>query len=190
MANRIATNQGSFRRSRGGVRRATNWIASADPTAPTAIAAATAILHQSFTGVQLAGLAPAGGTIVRTRGTLWCRSDQVTASEDPIGAFGMMIVKDTARAIGITALPKPATDSPDDDFFLWTPWQASLTFVQQDATGVQIFDRMRRFDFDSKAQRKFTTDDALVVTMENISASAGAAFYTLFRILIKPGASA
>ncbi len=184
MADRIRRN---FRSS--GVRRATKWLGGADPTAKTTLAAATAVLAQSFTSAQIDVLAPAGGTIVRTRGILWVASDQVVSSEEPIGALGMMVVRDQARIAGVGSIPTPVTESPDDGFFLHQWMFGGIMFAQQDATGVNIWNGWHRYDFDSKAQRKFTGDDAIVVTLENSSASHGLAFLLAFRMLVKPGVS-
>ena len=172
-----------------GPKRATTWAAGADVVGVIALAANTKALIQSLTATVIGAVAPAGGTIVRTRGTLWVASDQATAPEEPIGALGMMVVTDTARAVGVTAVPTPVTDSFDDRFFLWQSWQAGIMFVQQDATGVQIWNGWTRYDFDSKAQRKFTNTDAIVVTMENSHASDAVEFQLQFRMLLKPGVS-
>ena len=170
--------------------RPSKWLASADVTTTTALPSNSVLLHQSFAAAAIQAVAPAGGTIVRTRGVLWIRADQQTAFEDPVGALGFMVVRDSARAIGITAVPTPVTDSPDDAFFVHQWWNASMGFNQVDATGVQIWLPMNRYVFDSKAQRKFTGDDAIVVTLENSNAADGARLQLSFRMLIKPGASA
>ena len=183
-------NRSSFRSTRSGIVRPTKWVASADSTAVTGLSASSVLLDQSFTSVQLTAVAQAGGTVVRTRGILWVKSDQATATEAPIGALGMMVVRDAARAIGVTAVPTPVTDSADDGFFVHQFWQGGIDFNQVDASGVQIWNGWHRFDFDSKAQRRFNADDAIVVTMENSAAAHGCAFILNFRMLLKPGTSA
>ncbi len=92
----------SFRRS-GAPRRSTEWIASAVITGSSSLAAATAVLDQSINIAEQS-------TIVRTRGSLFVKSDQVAANEQPFGALGMAVVTDQANAIGITAMPTPTTD--------------------------------------------------------------------------------
>ncbi len=185
---RIATNRSSFR-SRSGIKRATKWIASADVTVVKGLAANTIVLDQSFTSAQLTAVAQAGGTIVRTRGFIWCKSDQLSATEMPIGAMGIVVVREAARVIGVSAVPSPVTDSADDGWFVHQFWQAGIDFVQQDATGVQMGNYWTRFEFDSKAQRKFNADDAIVVVIENSAAAHGLAYAINFRMLVKPGAS-
>ena len=57
-------------------------------------------------------------TIVRTRLLIGFASDQFSAAENPEGVLSMGIVKDTATAIGITAVPTPITEV-DNDFFVY-----------------------------------------------------------------------
>ncbi len=188
MARNTVRNRVPF--ARGGVKRAMKWISSADVTDKVGLAAASSVLSQSFTAAQLQAVAQAGGTIVRTRGSLWVQSDQVTATEEPVGAMGMMIVREQARVAGITAIPTPVTESFDDGFFVHQWFQAGVMFVQLDATGFQFNGTLwQRYDFDSKAQRKFTADSAIVVTVENSSAADGMDFMLQFRILLMPGLS-
>ncbi len=156
-------------------RRKTFWIGSADSTAGQTLAAATAVLDQSTTWSD--DLGPA--TVVRTRGELYVRSD-VSTTEDAFGAMGMAVVKTTAAAIGITAIPTPITDEGDEGFFVWVPWTSSqIVGTTQGPVRANIF------KFDSKAQRKIVGGDTLVVTLENASAAHGMVFINKFRILIK-----
>jgi len=69
MARRVVR---SFRR---GPRKATDWSASAVITAELNVPAASAVLDESFT--PIAG----GETLIRTRGMLGFRTDQVSADE-------------------------------------------------------------------------------------------------------------
>ncbi len=64
---------GRFQR---GPRRSTDWSASAALTAAVVVPAGAAILLEAF--VPIVG----GETIIRTRGFLGWKSDQVAASED------------------------------------------------------------------------------------------------------------
>ncbi len=167
-----------------GPRRQTNWLASADVTVITGLAGNAAVIDQAFSAAQIGVIGPL--TITRTRGTLWVSSDQATADETPFGALGMMVVREQANAAGVASVPTPITEEFDDGFFVHQFWLAGLRFTQQDATGVQIDDqRFTRYDFDSKAQRKVTSDDAIVVTLENASASHGVVYVLKFRMLVK-----
>ena len=168
-------------------RRPTNWIASADISGFKTLGGASVVLDQSFSAAQISAIDAMGLTVVRTRGTLWVQSDQVVASEEPFGALGFMVVKDAARVAGVASLPTPITEEFDDGFFVHQFWQAGLTFVQQDASGVTIGNYWSRYDFDSKAMRKITEDDSMVVTLENASADDALNYILKFRMLVKAG---
>ena len=162
--------RGGFR----GPRRATDWIASSVETAFTALAGSTAFFDQLFSISEPA-------TVVRTRGSIWVKSDQHVADEYPFGALGMAVVTDQAAAIGVTALPTPITDQGSDSFFLWQPWAGGV----EAATSVGFDGAMlREYKFDSKAMRKIEDSDNIVVTMEN-SSTVGVDYLLLFRMLIK-----
>ena len=181
---RTRTNRVSFA-PRSGVKRATKWLGSATITDKTNLTAATAILDQAFTSAQIDVLAAAGGTIIRTRGSLWVAPDTQAAVEQPFGALGMMVVREQARVAGVASIPTPVTESPDDGFFVHQWWQAGIHF----GTAVAFTNLWSRYDFDSKAQRKFTGDDAIVVTLENGNATDAVDFILQFRMLIMPGSS-
>ena len=160
-------------------RRQTQWLASADISGATTLATGAAILDQSFTQAQIQALGPL--TIVRTRGEFWVTSDQASANETPFGAVGFMIVREQARAAGIASLPTPITEEFDDGFFVH---QFFLSGVEA-FSGVGFdMQRFTRYSFDSKAQRKVSADDSIVVTVENASA-VGLIYVLKFRMLVK-----
>ena len=113
---------------------------------------------------------------------LWVKSDQVAATEEPFGAMGMMVVRDQAATAGVGSLPTPIAEEFDDGFFVHQFWQAGMTF--QSGVGFQS-PSWTTYPFDSKAQRKVTADDAIVVTLENAAASHGVRFILKFRMLVK-----
>ena len=160
--------------TRGPIRQ-TQWIASAANTAVTALAAATSLLDQS--------LVPADQpeTIVRVRGRLTIMSDQNVASENPFGAFGFNIVSAEALAAGAASIPAPYTNGGDDGWFVHQYFAAPLRFG--DATGFSNI--AQSFEFDSKAMRKLSPDDRMVVMIENASAVHGLQFLLDFRMLLK-----
>ena len=160
---------------RGGSRRATVWIASTVETALTTLAATASVLDQTFTFAE-------DGTIVRTRGTLFVRSDQIAATESVGGALGMAVVTDQAAAIGVTAVPTPITDQASDNWFLWLPW--AYSFVVTTAVGT-LGDSFARYDFDSKAMRKVNSGDSVAVVLENGFTTFGVEFFLTFRMLVK-----
>ena len=158
-----------------GPRRQTLWIGSADDTAFTGLAAATALLDQSFTGVQVSGFAPF--TVTRTVGLLAVRSDQEAALEAGMMALGCMVVREPARVIGVTAIPTPLAENLDDGWFVYQlgGWSGGAN------EGAPI----RTYAFDSKAQRKVSDGDALVWVVENQNAGFACDYQFRFRMLIK-----
>jgi len=156
-------------------RRATQWLQSAIDTGSTSLAAGAAVLDQSFAFGEKA-------TIVRTRGRLWVKSDQIASTEEPFGAIGLAVVTDQAFAIGVTAVPTPITDASSDNWFLWEPWQASMVAATQ--VGFSG-DSWTGYELDSKAMRKVDDGDTVVVVLENTSGAHGCEFIVTFRMLVK-----
>ena len=169
MANRVIS-----RTIRGRApRRSTQWIGSADDTAFDNLAGSTKQLDQSFAFAEPA-------TIVRTRGMLWIKSDQLAASEEPFGALGMMVASDEAVAAGAASLPGPFTEDFSDSWFVWLTWAAHQISVSSSPQAVQ----WGQFEIDSKAQRKVHDGDTVGVMIETGSAF-GCEFLMHFRMLVK-----
>ncbi len=179
MPNRIVRRSFGSSRVPASMRRKTVWGGSADVTTITTLAAATAVQNQTFSAVVLSDVQP--GTIVRTVGTLWVKTDQVAATEIPFGALGFAVVSDQAATAGVASVPTPITDETSDLFFVYRAWAASLLLA--DATGMNTY--VDRYDFDSRAQRKFQEGDAISVTLENASSVHAMGFVLKFRILFK-----
>ncbi len=167
----------SFSRGNRGQRRLTQWGATAPETTFTALAAATAVLDSTFT---VGSDSPE--TVVRIRGSFDVQSDQLAAQEEPFGAIGIAIVSDQAVAIGVTAIPTPYTDATSDLWMLHEFWSAPMTFGV-DARGIAKIDQL--VVLDSKAMRKITEDETLIIVVENGSATAGAEYRLDLRILAK-----
>ena len=178
MARRIVSTRRGVIQS--GSRRQTDWLSSADVTAQTSIAAGTSLLSQSFTQAQIQALGPV--TIVRTVGLFSVRTDQVANTEAPFGAFGFMVVREQARAIGAGSLPGADTSSFDDGWFGHGFWSAGIVVASSIGLDLQSWSH---FHFDYRGQRKVTPDDSIVVMVENGSATAGAEFLMQFRMLVK-----
>ncbi len=156
------------------VRRATQWLASADIGSAKALANDAAVLDQSFTSDQ-------PFTIVRTRGSIWISTDQSAAGESPFGALGFAVVSDQAAAIGVTAIPTPQTDMASDLFFVHALFAQSFLFATASGFESTGFERT---DFDSKAMRKVNENETIVVGVEN-AAAVGMNYILQFRMLIK-----
>ena len=177
---RLRSIPSGFRRG-GTPRRQTLWGSGQNTTTAVTVLAANSVqLDQALTEASLTEATP--GTIVRTRGSLWVQSDQSAAIEAPFGAMGFSVVKEQARAIGVTALPAPSANANTEDWFVHLNWAQSILF--KDASGVQV-NTFERYDFDSKAMRKILPGEAIVVMIDNRSVAFGAEYILSFRILFK-----
>ncbi len=168
---------------RGNKRRSTVWTASADVDAVSNLAAATKALHQSLPAATILAAIGFPCTVVRTRGSVWVRSDQIAGSEVPFGAVGMMVANQNALTAGAASLLGPITNEDSDNWFMHQFWFGGLVFAS--AIGLHGSDMWYRFDFDSKAQRKLEDGDGLATMIENGSATHGCTFLMKFRILFK-----
>ncbi len=166
MARSFRSNQSSFRGSRG-VRRETQWRGTVvSAVGPQIVAVSSKLLLGNITAAQFAGEVPL--TLVRTRGVFGFHSDQISASEDQVGAFGIAIVEEQARAAGVASLPGPQTNSAWDGWLYWHAIQDRLAV----ATAVGVADHFQTvIEIDSKAMRKINDNEALVLIAENASAS-------------------
>ena len=116
-------NRSTFRRQSGVVvPRETVWFEFGFVSSVLA-ASATAALVQTLNAAALA-LRPF--TIVRTRMNWFVHSDQTAASEGFIGNAGFCVISDQAAAVGVAAVPTPATDMGSDLWFLIDQWPASF----------------------------------------------------------------
>ena len=119
-------------------------------------------------------------TVIRTRLEIVWESDQSGAAEAPMGAFGMVVVKETASAIGITAVPTPLSES-DADYFVYQPMITSFDFVT--AAGFDP-NAGSHYTVDSKAMRKVGIDDDIVSVAEEGNGD-GALISVMGRFLVK-----
>ena len=178
MAFRKSANQASFHR---GVKRATDWQLATLSSGYVTVAANSKVLIASIGSSALAGISPA--TIVRTRGMLSVASDQSAAPEAQIGGFGVGFVNEVARALGVTALPGPVNEA------LWDGWFVHQFFQQRFEELSQVgFDTTGAIQYviDSKAMRKFESDEGLVFMVEN-NATTGFQVALQLRLLVKAG---
>ena len=163
-------------RGRPGPRRLTQWFRSADVSAYTTLAGATAVLDQSLAGI----VEPI--TAIRMRGQISVLSDQAAATERPFGAVGACVVSEQAFAIGVTAMPTPISDKDSDLWMMHQYYHAPVTFT--DGTGYRNISET--FFFDSKSMRKIPEGSRLVWVVENGSVSGVGILYLLqFAVLVK-----
>jgi len=139
------------------------WIGPADQ-GYIAIGSGAKVLISSFDPLISAMVKP---TIVRTRGVV-SYFPSFGASLSFAGAFGMAVVTDRAVAAGVVSLPDPVSDSGWDGWFVWRSFANRVEF--DTAAGVELAGR--DFEVDSKAMRKMTDDETLIM----IAASQSGAF--------------
>ena len=115
--------------------------------------------------MNAAALALRPFTVVRNRMLLWIQSDQTGATEFVQGAFGQIVVKETASAVGALAVPTPLAQT-DADWIVFQPFMNLFEFV----SGVGVFEHGGQgvaYVIDSKAMRKVGIDDDLITVAEN-----------------------
>ena len=162
-------------------KRQTEWSLCSVPTGYTSVPAGAKVILVLVPAVTLAADSPS--TIVRTRGLLSIESDQRAASESQIGAFGIGFVNVVAGALGITALPGPASECSWGGWFLhqFFSYRVSVT------TDIGVEPNFAHpIELDSKAMRKFTEDESLLLMIENFGATGFNAAVS-FRMLLKAG---
>ena len=125
--------------------------------------APTAVLALSLDSAFLA-LLPF--TIIRVRGVMHARSDQVAATETYGWDLGFAVVSEQAVAVGVSAVPTPLTDKGSDLFFVYEQLFGRLEESTGAGTGVPT-ETGRFKEFDSKAMRKVDEGQDMVVVMEN-----------------------
>ena len=143
-------------------------------------AASTAVLINSLNAVALA-LRPF--TVVRTRGILAYRSDQVGVSENYQAALAFSVVSQQALAIGITAVPTGFSILGSDLFWVHQMMAGRFEFIS--GVGVSSPNAMQVVEYDSKAMRRVDDDQALAFTLESSSLSLGINVFHAARMLIK-----
>ena len=119
-------------------------------------------------------------TILRTLGLLTVRSDQDASSEDQQGAFGMIVVSDTAVAAGAASIPGPLTDIADDGWFVHVPFNERFLF--KSATGVNP-DMNHQYQFDFKSKRVIEDGSSIALMVETSSGSEGILISLILRML-------
>ena len=171
--NRVARRSFSGRRSPG---RLTEWFSQ---DFQTGVLQLTANTFQLTTSLTAAALAKRPFTITRTIGSLYVRSDQVAAIEDPFGALGMMVVSEKAVATGATAVPDPVTQAGSDEWFVYQTFYVGGNSTANAGRDWAVY------HFDSRAQRKVQDGENIVVVLANANTAHSVTFIQNFRMLIK-----
>ncbi len=162
---------------RQGAKRQSAWFEN-PPGVTTIAAASTAVLVGSL---NAAALAMRPFTIIRTRGSLFYKSDQSAANERYGCGYGLAVVSDEAVAIGVTAIPTPITDQGSDLWFLLEQLEGFFGFA--DATGFAEVGQERMID--SKAMRKVDIGQDLVIVAETAAFHPSCLLTDSFRFLVK-----
>ncbi len=153
---------GRFATRRQGPRRESLWL-FIDTVESALTGAPTAVLSNSLNAVALA-LRPF--TVIRVRGVMHVRSDQVAATQTFGVDLGFAVVSDQAVSIGVTAVPTPLTDKGSDLFFVYEQMFDRIEIGSGAGTGVPV-DTGLFMKYDSKAMRRVNDDSDIVVTLEN-----------------------
>ncbi len=158
-------------------KRQSIWLEFA-PAVFTIAAASTPLLIFTLNASALA-LRPF--TVVRTRGSLFYKSDQELADERYGCGFGIAVVSDQAAAIGVTAVPNPTSDYGSDLWFVIEQLQGFFQF----GTNVGKDEAGRIKDLDSKAMRKVDVGQDIVVVIETSASQVSCTLESAFRMLVK-----
>ena len=173
MARKFARSTG---RTGGHGRRLTDWTSTAPEGGWSGLSASTAVIDSSFTTVS-----GDPETIIRSVGQFAVQTDQIAASEEPFGAVGLCVVSDEAFAIGVTAVPTPYVDA-DSDLWLFHQFWATGVFFG-DGTGFASL--LQRYTLESKAMRRISGDQVLILVVENASVLHGCEYRLDMRLLTK-----
>ena len=154
------------------------WIGAG--VGETSLAGSTKVFVGSYSAGALA-LRPF--TILRTHLECIYGSDQLVATENPFGTLGIIVVTDTAAAVGVTAIPDPGGTGgdPDADWFVYQPMAMRFAFLS--SVGFNG-DDWAHYAIDSKAMRKVGIDDD-AVTMFSQESTVGGTVLTTGRQLIQ-----
>ena len=135
----------------------------------TSVGASAKVLVSVLSAGQLA-LRPF--TILRTHMLVSIHSDQSTAIEMFFGAYGEVIVTDTASGIGVTAVPDPSdvTGDAEADWYVWQALQNRFWVDINGTDGLGVASpASKQYVVDSKAMRKVGPSDDIAGVISNDS---------------------
>ncbi len=143
--------------------------------APTNVPAASKVIIGSFQLTE-----PNDITLMRTRGILHVVTD-LPSTEEQVGAFGFMLVTETAFAAGVASIPGPVTNG-NEDWPIWVP--ICQNSIQLGSTNFETSSG-RQMVIDSKAQRVWEIGQRLVIMAENSHAAHAFDVMISLRILTR-----
>jgi len=168
---------------RGGVRqRETTWIGGVCITQGFTTPGGSVLLTQ----LNAAALALLPFTVVRTRGVLFVRSDQLAASENWGIFYAEAVVSSEASGVGVSAVPQPESNPSSDMFFVYEGVLGSIRVSTAVGFGEGHAGGIERV-IDSKAMRKVEPGQDLISIGESCSTSgyAGVQLLAYTRTLVK-----
>jgi len=176
MARRFQTS----RRFQQGTRRKTMWVGgvSTGSQTPTTIAANSVAIVSVFDARLFPEAAQA--TVVRVRGILQIGNLGISSGNDPVGAFGIMVVDGEAFDAGVGSVSTPWTESGNNAWLYHTYWGA-----QQQVAGGAAIAMNSNIIIDSRAMRKLPQGRVVVNVIENASGADAAQFHFNVRMLLK-----
>ncbi len=161
-------------------KRQTAWNIGVGGTAVTQIVSSS----EGFIGNALQPSVE-GITIVRIRGLLDVyQAGAVTADGDGFwGAVGIGIASFAAVSAAIASVPTPLTDVSSENWL----WHSFLSIHDGDTSALSRGpETAQRIDIDSKAMRKFATDQALYAAFEVVEiGTSGIDLFLQTRTLVK-----
>ncbi len=163
---------------RSGQRRETKWL-SVSPGLATLTATGGTLLAVLSAGAK----AFRPFTVMRTHILLQVTSDQIVATEDQVGAYGLAVVSDEASAAGVASIPTPISNASSDKWFVYqmffNSWAVSSAIGAVNRSGGQVY------QIDSKAMRKVDVGEDIVFVAEFDATGEGFRIIDGGRILIK-----
>ncbi len=142
-----------------GPRRLTNWIGPADQEYVT-VSAGTKVIIASLDPDVANMVRP---TIVRTRGNVSIKTNVATALTF-VGAFGVGVVSNDAFAAGVASIPGPFSDADWHGWFVWRSFSYSQI---ESGTGANVWQNHLNVEVDSKAMRRVSTNETVVLIAES-----------------------
>jgi len=154
-----------------GKQRLTSWFGPADQGFITVASGAKVLVANLPFEESL--------TLVRTRGVVAIKVQSYTADVSPVGAIGMGIVSQEAFAAGVASVPDPISNPDWGGWFVWRTFAMHFENISQ----VGVLLGSWSFEVDSKAMRKISPNEVLVI----VAASQSGAFsiYDGTRHLVK-----
>ncbi len=157
-------------------RRIPTWVGPADQSY-VSVGSGASVLVASFDAAGAGLIKP---TVARVRGNVDIKLNTYAATVDISGAYGMCVVSDEAFVAGAASIPRPFDDAGWDGWFVWRAF--TMHFEFDDATG-SLLGSLNQ-EVDSKAMRKVTENDTIVLMCESQSGALQIAMHLRMLLLL------